>query len=121
LDYKSNHLGHSYSHYSDVAVQAAMAEHRYDVQLIIYTLALHRFLRLRLPDYDYDQHIGGGYYLFLRGLHSQGSEGQFFAKPSKTLIESLDALIAGEPLESTPLVKTTEVDTNDDHQMGWDW
>lgn len=97
LDYKSNHLGDSFDCYETNNMQQAMADHRYDVQLILYTLALHRLLRLRLTDYDYDVHIGGGYYLFLRGLNAQGKEGQFFHKPAKALIEALDNLIDGKP------------------------
>lgn len=99
LDYKSNHLGDDHSAYEQIAMEQAMAEHRYDVQMVIYTLALHRFLSLRLTDYDYDTHIGGGYYVFLRGLQETKSDsGQFFCKPDKQLILGLDRLIKGETL-----------------------
>lgn len=99
LDYKSNHLGNDFSAYNQDAMEQAMAEHRYDVQMVIYTLALHRLLSLRLTDYDYDTHIGGGYYLFLRGLQETSSDtGQFFCKPDKQLILALDRLIKGESL-----------------------
>ncbi|MFY0639446.1 MAG: exodeoxyribonuclease V subunit beta [Bermanella sp.] len=99
LDYKSNHLGNELNDYGLAAMEQAMAEHRYDVQMVIYTLALHRLLALRLPDYDYDRHIGGGYYLFLRGLdETNGETGQFYNKPDKQLILSLDRLIKGESL-----------------------
>ncbi len=104
LDYKSNHLGDSHEDYHTDTVHAAMADHRYDIQLIIYTLALHRYLKLRLADYSYEKHIGGGYYLFLRGLSSgEGGHkyGQYFHKPEKAMIEALDALIQGEPLAVT--------------------
>ena len=98
LDYKSNHLGNHVTEYHDSAVQQAMAKNRYDVQMVIYTLALHRLLKLRIPNYDYDQHIGGGYYLFLRGMRADQSipYGQYFHKPDKRLIESLDAIISNE-------------------------
>jgi hypothetical protein len=36
-------------------------------------LALHRLLKVRLPNYDYDQHMGGAVYVFLRGIHAQGA------------------------------------------------
>lgn len=99
LDYKSNHLGNEFDDYDLGAMEQAMAEHRYDVQMVIYTLALHRLLALRLPYYDYDRHIGGGYYLFLRGLNeTNGETGQFYSKPDKQLILSLDRLIKGESL-----------------------
>ncbi len=105
LDYKSNFLGDTYSNYDDAATHEAMSDHRYDVQMVIYTLALHRLLKLRIPDYNYDQHIGGGYYLFLRGLNAQDNKdhyGQYFHKPEKVLIESLDKMIQGE-LDMTTL------------------
>lgn len=97
LDYKSNHLGDGVDCYGDINCQQAMAEHRYDVQLLLYTLALHRMLKLRIENYDYDQHIGGGYYLFLRGLNTQNKNGQYFHKPARALIEALDDLIT-EPV-----------------------
>ena len=108
LDYKSNHLGNDHGAYDRNAMEQGMAEHRYDVQMVIYTLALHRLLSLRLSDYDYDRHIGGGYYLFLRGLHeTDASTGQFFSKPDKQLILSLDRLIKGEALNNIlPVVQT---------------
>ena len=40
----------------------------YWLQYLIYTVVLHRLLRLRLPGYDYDTHVGGVFYLFLRGM-----------------------------------------------------
>lgn len=99
LDYKSNHLGDSLNDYQTDRLHQAMGEHRYDVQLVIYTLALHRLLSLRIPNYDYDTHIGGGYYLFLRGLDiSDSNSGQFYCKPEKSLIFALDALLKGASL-----------------------
>ena len=68
LDYKSNHLGMSPVDYSRPALEQAMAEHRYDLQYQLYSLALHRLLALRLPGYDFEQHFGGVFYLFLRGM-----------------------------------------------------
>jgi len=100
LDYKSNHLGDCLDDYQTDNLHQAMAEHRYDVQLVIYTLALHRLLSLRVPNYDYDTHIGGAYYLFLRGLDLNDSQsGQFYCKPEKALILALDALLKGASLD----------------------
>ncbi len=94
LDYKSNYLGDSVDCYRGDRLQAAMAEHRYDLQALLYTLALHRLLRLRLPDYDYDTHVGGCYYLFLRALDGgDGGAGVWFDRPERVLIEQLDALL----------------------------
>ena len=95
LDYKSNTLGEDDSAYTDQAMGDAILDKRYDLQYVLYLLALHRLLTARLPDYDYDQHIGGAVYLFLRGVESPGG-GAFSDKPPRTLIEQLDALFDGE-------------------------
>ena len=92
LDYKSNHLGFSISDYNQAAMHEAMLSHDYDLQYLIYSLALHRLLQRRLADYDYDQHFGGVYYLFLRGINRDGPEGVYFAKPDKAVIKRLDAM-----------------------------
>lgn len=97
LDYKSNHLGDSPADYDEQALQRAMIEHRYDLQYLIYTLALHRLLRLRIADYDYQRHFGGVFYLFLRGMKVGANSGIFHTRPSLVLINELDALFAGEP------------------------
>ncbi len=86
LDYKSNRL----AAYASAQLQAAILEHRYDVQYTLYTLALHRLLKSRLPDYDYEQHVGGALYLFLRGIDQAGC-GLFVDRPPRALIEALDA------------------------------
>ena len=93
VDYKSNHLGDSAEHYAGPALEAAMVQHRYHLQYLIYCVALHRWLRLRLPDYDYDRHLGGVFYLFLRGLRpDQGpARGVWHDRPAAALIEALDA------------------------------
>ena len=93
VDYKSNHLGYSADDYSQEAMAVAMIEHRYDLQYVLYTLALHRLLKNRLPDYQYETHIGGVYYLFLRGMHpDQEQQGVFYTKPDVALIDALDQL-----------------------------
>jgi exodeoxyribonuclease V beta subunit len=95
-DYKSNHLGDSLDHYTPGALEQAMTEHDYQLQAILYTLALHRWLGIKLSDYQYETHIGGAYYLFLRGMNSQApGVGVFHILPDKGLILALDALFAG--------------------------
>ncbi|MCT7944028.1 exodeoxyribonuclease V subunit beta [Shewanella septentrionalis] len=92
-DYKSNHLGDNINAYHQSALQSAITDHRYDLQYILYSLALHRYLSLRLPSYDYDSHIGGCYYLFLRGMSAQyPGYGIYYDKPPKALILALDSL-----------------------------
>ncbi|MDQ6952968.1 MAG: exodeoxyribonuclease V subunit beta [Mariprofundaceae bacterium] len=97
-DYKSNHLGYTLDDYQPQALQASMVAHRYDVQYLIYTVALHRYLKLRIPNYDYKQHFGGVYYLFLRGMRAEhGSNyGVFAHKPEASLIDTLDHDIFGK-------------------------
>jgi exodeoxyribonuclease V beta subunit len=85
LDYKSNKL----PSYGVESLQGSILGHRYDVQYTLYTLALHRLLKSRIEGYDYDLHIGGAVYLFLRGVDQPGS-GLFFDRPPKELIEALD-------------------------------
>ncbi len=78
LDYKSNWLGEDREAYTRPAMEQAMRAHRYDLQYQLYSLALHRYLRHRLADYDYDRHFGGVIYLFLRGMDGQeGGQGIF--------------------------------------------
>ncbi|EPE2696031.1 exodeoxyribonuclease V subunit beta [Vibrio alginolyticus] len=100
LDWKSNHLGDDVTHYHGEALKSAMADHRYDLQYQIYALALHRFLRSRLANYDYEQHFGGVYYLFLRGMDGQSDHGIFAAKPTLEFLQEMDRLIDGQALET---------------------
>ncbi|WPP45954.1 exodeoxyribonuclease V subunit beta [Pseudomonas sp. AN-1] len=100
VDYKSNWLGEGDAAYTAEAMAAAVAGHRYDLQYVLYLLALHRQLQLRLPDYDYDRHMGGALYLFLRGSRAPG-QGIHHARPPRVLIEALDALFKGEKAEQT--------------------
>lgn len=100
LDWKSNHLGDDVTHYHGEALKSAMADHRYDLQYQIYALALHRFLHSRLANYQYEQHFGGVYYLFLRGMDGQSDHGIFAAKPTLEFLQEMDRLIDGQVLET---------------------
>ncbi|WP_417915139.1 exodeoxyribonuclease V subunit beta [Candidatus Electronema sp. JM] len=88
-DYKSNHLGNQAADYRLDRLQDAMNEHRYDLQYLIYTVALHRFLAGKIQNYSYEQHFGGALYLFLRGMQIKNGEkcGIFTTNPSQSLIE----------------------------------
>ena len=73
VDYKTNQLvprgvDPSRGDYSPTGLATAMAAHHYPVQALIYSVALHRYLRWRLPDYRPGDHLGGAAYLFLRGM-----------------------------------------------------
>ena len=95
VDYKSNWLGQGGEAYHQAALHAAMLEHGYPLQYALYTLALHRYLGRRLSAYDYEQHFGGVYYLFLRGMSPEtGMEhGVVAERPSAAFITALDRLI----------------------------
>ncbi len=95
VDYKSNWLGAEPAAYRRTALNEAMARESYVVQYLIYTVALHRYLQLRVLDYDYERHVGGVFYLFLRGMHPDlGPEcGVFRDRPSLVLVTALDNLM----------------------------
>ena len=100
LDYKSNWLGEDSSAYTQQAMDSAMQAHRYDLQYQLYTLALHRYLRHRITDYDYERHFGGVIYLFLRGVDSEEpQQGIYATRPDGELIAMMDEMYADAALE----------------------
>ena len=76
-DWKSNWLGERDAsgqplacgplHYGQAAMAELMAANHYPLQAHLYLVALHRYLRWRLPDYTPERHLGGYAYVFLRG------------------------------------------------------
>ncbi|MGA9606166.1 MAG: exodeoxyribonuclease V subunit beta [Rouxiella badensis] len=97
LDYKSNWLGEDSSAYTRSAMENAMAQHRYDLQYQLYTLALHRYLGHRLAGYSYEKHFGGVIYLFLRGVDSAHPDnGIYRQRPDEAFIEAMDSLFKGD-------------------------
>ncbi|OHV12165.1 exodeoxyribonuclease V subunit beta [Kushneria phosphatilytica] len=97
LDWKSNHLGDLPEHYDESAMLGAIGAHRYDLQYVLYTLALHRLLRTRLAEYDYDDHCGGVFYAFVRGMDGAGDgRGVLYRRPARELIETLDRWLEGD-------------------------
>ena len=91
LDYKSNWLGQRIDDYHPDALASTMADSAYYVQYLIYTVALHRYLRLRVPDYQYTHHFGGVFYLFLRGMEPDHPHlGVYADCPPQELLEALD-------------------------------
>lgn len=97
VDYKTNDLGGDRSDYQGDALARAVRYGHYDLQYLIYLVALHRHLRHTLPGYDPEQHLGGAQYLFLRGLDGSGSRGVFVDTPPAALINALDAVFGGLP------------------------
>ena len=61
----------------------SVLHHRYELQYVLYLLALHRLLRSRLPGYDYERHVGGAVYVFLRGRHASPGQGLHCERPPK--------------------------------------
>ncbi len=92
LDYKTNTLGPRRADYAGEALAAAVRHHHYDLQYLIYTVALHRYLRRRLPQYDPARHLGGVQYLFVRALGPDDTTGVYVDHPPTELVTRLDAL-----------------------------
>jgi exodeoxyribonuclease V beta subunit len=91
IDYKSNWLGDTTGAYTPAVMREATLQSRYDLQYAIYTLALHRQLRARLPDYNYERHVGGVLYLYLRGIDGHG-HGVHAERLPYALIDAMDRL-----------------------------
>ena len=96
LDWKSNFLGDRIADYSAEQVAAAMADNNYHLQYHIYTVAICKYLALRIPDFDYATHFGGVIYLFVRGVRQDATTGIFFNKPEWATIEALDGFLTEE-------------------------
>jgi len=102
LDWKSNHLGWDARDYEPAALRRAMDDNGYHLQLLLYTVALHRWLQRRLPGYDYERHFGGVHYLFVRGVRpdwrtAEGHPlGVHFDRPPLALVQALETML-GQP------------------------
>lgn len=72
LDYKTNRLsGQNVSNLGDYhpdQLVKAMEHSHYVLQAVIYSVALHRYLRLRVPDYRPATDLGPVAYAFVRGM-----------------------------------------------------
>lgn len=95
-DYKTNYLGDSPEDYNETHVHQAMLDAYYDVQYLIYSVALMRYLKFRLPNFNYDEHFGGIFYLFVRGMSHSGNHGIYFRKPKAEDIIELDQLMGAD-------------------------
>jgi exodeoxyribonuclease V beta subunit len=92
IDWKSNFLGPERKDYNQSSMKQAVLEHYYILQYYIYTIALHRYLGQRIENYDYENHFGGIYYIFLRGLDDKhsGKYGVFWDRPTIEMVMALD-------------------------------
>jgi len=73
-----------------------MIRDNYILQYQLYCVALHQYLRHRLEGYSYDEHFGGVFYVYLRGVDpSKGAEyGIFRDRPDEeNLVRLSEALI----------------------------
>jgi exodeoxyribonuclease V beta subunit len=109
VDYKTNWLGTfgpdgaeplTAWHYRPAALAEEMVRAHYPLQALLYSVALHRFLRWRQPGYNPDGHLGGVLYLFLRGMcgpHTPVADGNpcgvFSWQPPPALVEDVSALL----------------------------
>ena len=113
VDYKTNWLGPvgpdgaeplTAAHYTPDRLSAAMIGANYPLQALLYGVALHRFLRWRLPGYAPDRHLGGVLYLFVRGMCGPDTPtvggtacGVFGWTPPPALTVALSELLHGSP------------------------
>ena len=98
-DYKSNSLkGYgqpdSFDNYQPATLYQNMSDAGYWLQAMLYQVALHRYLSLRLPNYDPQQHLGGVVYLYLRGMREGADQTGVLHWPvNMQLINQLDQLL----------------------------
>ena len=107
-DYKTNKLsppGETLTswHYRPDALQAEMVAAHYPLQALLYAVALHRYLRWRLPDYDPDTHLGGVLYLFVRGMSAtEAGEADAVSAPRGLVLASAGRLCRGRERSLRP-------------------
>lgn len=109
-DYKSNFLGNDFSDYDEEGMEKAMVEHDYHLQSLLYIVALHRYLKVNLANYDYNKHVGGAYYLFLRGMSVESADtGCYFNLPEHQYVLAMDRLFSNE-IQNTDLDLSPQMD-----------
>ncbi|MBV9414565.1 MAG: PD-(D/E)XK nuclease family protein, partial [Solirubrobacterales bacterium] len=100
IDYKTNWLGPAdepltLAHYRPEVLAAEMSRAHYELQALLYTVALHRYLRWRLPGYDPEQHLAGVLYLFVRGMAGVPNRGVFAWRAPGRLVVALSDVLGG--------------------------
>ncbi len=94
IDWKSNLISPNPSDYTEKLLDQAMTAHHYTLQYLLYTIALKRFLEVRLGITNGYDKIGGIAYFFLRGVHKDHPmRGIFFRRPNKNIIDCLDDVL----------------------------
>ena len=108
IDYKTNRLGAgplTAADYRPSALAAEMHRAHYPLQALFYVVALHRYLRWRLPCYSPERHLAGAGYLFVRGMagaDAPAADGGtcgvlWWAPPPGLVVELSDLLHRGAP------------------------
>ncbi len=109
VDYKTNRLAPAsvplrIGHYTPSAMAEAMMASHYPLQALLYSVALHRMLRWRMPAYDPEVALGGIGYLFVRGMAGPATPvvdgmpcGVFVWRPAAGLVTDLSELLGGAP------------------------
>lgn len=92
-DYKSNYLGENLADYSVESIAQSMSLASYWLQAGLYLVALHRYLKVKMQNYDIEQHLGGATYLYLRGMNGEAEQGYYYWQPSTEFILRLDAIL----------------------------
>jgi exodeoxyribonuclease V beta subunit len=100
VDWKSNRRSGRLNDFDRAGIRDEMARHSYFLQYLIYTLALHGYLRQHLADYDYERNFGGVFYLFLRGIENEETHGIFAQRPKWELIDDLAQVLTGSGAEA---------------------
>jgi exodeoxyribonuclease V beta subunit len=91
LDWKSNWLGDDVAAYTSAALDAAMRQNAYYLQGCLYAVALRRSMAARWPEWDYERHFGGIYYVFLRGIDKgQPGHGVTYFRPDESLLNGIE-------------------------------
>lgn len=92
-DYKSNYLGDDLVDYRSDSIAQSMSLASYWLQAGLYLVALHRYLQVKMQDYQIEQHLGGATYLYLRGMNGEAEQGYYYWQPSIEFILRLDAIL----------------------------
>lgn len=112
LDYKGNRLddggdprNYAYlSNYSPERLEFAMKHAHYRFQALLYTVAVDRYLRERVPQYDRSKHLGESIYLFVRATgiapDIAPTAGIWAHRFDDDLIDAVDAVFASEAREA---------------------
>ena len=97
VDYKSTSVSDSIAGFSPERIAHAVASNHYALQTVLYSLVVHRYLRWRKSEYDYDRDFGGTLVVFLRGVCPTRPPGHsvHFHRAPRSAIDALDSLFSG--------------------------